>query len=266
MQRDRTFLSCFALSLFLHLTMVTLFSIELRYEQKPIRYYPFDIVDVRRIEPAPPMQSSKFDLSADVTLPVVGDGSEYLASLPKISLPTLDLDEFPALNLPVPRYEDARQSGNPLRLQDAWARFGEEIQGVRNALRNVPPFDLLPVPESPQQPAAPVETAAVESLRPAPGVRGHIEWMAEPHDRKLLYSPPPPPQWHDAQSRLARSLAVMFQVNPDGSVGQVIAPLEDHGEVVDGIVDALKRYRFEPQPGVGSQPGSLVLEPEEAAP
>ena len=102
MLRDRTFVSCFALSLFLHLSMVTLFSIEMRYEQKPIRYYPFDIVDVRQIEQPAFPNLAKLALPSEASPPLLDDFAErtqYLASLPKIALPTLNFDEIPTVNL-----------------------------------------------------------------------------------------------------------------------------------------------------------------------
>lgn len=260
MLRDRTFVSCFAISLFLHLTMVTLFSIELRYERKPIQYYPFDIVDVRGFEQPAPQALPKLDLPPEVAPAAPDDEtdrSEYLASLPKIALPTLAFDEIPTVSLREPSYEAARPAAVS---RDAWARFGEEIQDVRAVLRNLPVFDLLPTPEE-------REAEATDAFYPLPDLRAHVEWLAEPRDRRLLFTPPLSPQWRDTRAELNHPVTVMFQVDPDGSVGEVIAPVEDLSEPIDGVVEALKGYRFEPQPrGSRSQSAALVLEPGEAEP
>lgn len=260
MLRDRTFGSCFAISLFLHLTMVTLFSIELRYERKPIQYYPFDIVDVRQIEQPVPQAAPRLDLPPEVAPAAPADAAdrtEYMASLPKIALPTLAFDEIPTVSLREPSYDAVHPVALP---RDAWARFGEEIQDVRAVLRSLPVFDLLPTPEE-------REAEAFDVFYPAPGLRAHVEWLAEPRDRRLLFTPPLSPQWRDARASLDHTVTVMFQVDPDGTVREVIAPVEDLDEPIDGVVEALKGYRFEPRPrGARSQSGALVLEPGEASP
>lgn len=268
MPRDRTFLFSFGLSLFIHLSMVTLFSIQMHYEPKPIVYYPFDVVDISQLEQAPEAYSDARLTLPEDAMPAAGGreaAASYLASLPQISLPTLNFEGIAQVNLQVPdlgtreRYASLFETNRPT---DPWARFGQEIQDLRETLRGLPLLDRLsgdaegtPAPETP----------STDALEPAPGLRARIEWMAGPEDRRLLTASPAdiPPN----APGLVAPATFLFRVTPAGTVTDVVPPAGENPALVAALGEALQGYRFERRSGdTDNQPAAFTVEPAEDRP
>jgi len=272
MFRDRVLLFSLVVSLFFHLSMVTLFSIEMRYEPKPIVYYPFDIVDVSELEQGPVHPEAMLDLPPEADAPFGGQRSaaEYLASLPQISLPTLDFEDIAQVSLREPDLVSSRPSlFEQERPRDPWAQFGQEIQDLRNTLRSLPLLDRLRGAQTaPAAGSASAEAggAAGEILRPVPGLVARVEWMAEPRDRQLLFAPPVVLPWPEPRVGLTGPISFVFQVSPSGAVSDVVAPVGEHQDLIDAIAEALEGYRFEPRSGQAVQHAALVVEREETRP
>src|SRR5690606_6355680 len=121
---DRVFLYSLVVSALFHLSMITLFSIEMRYELRPIRYYPFDIVDVSRLTPPAPADDSLLTLPGGPSpFGERPEGEDILASIPEISLPVMPFEDFGTITLRQPELSlDPRLTGEAGRPRDAWAR------------------------------------------------------------------------------------------------------------------------------------------------
>ena len=74
--------------------------------------------------------------------------------------------------------------------------------------------------------------------------------------------------WGLAPSALPDSIALVFRVNRDGRVVEVVNPLDDPGGLAKSAERALRRYRFEPLLGDGAptQGGTLIVRAESSAP
>jgi hypothetical protein len=142
----------------------------------------------------------------------------------------------------------------PGRPRDSWARFISEIGRLDDALRQLPLFDSAPKEE-----AAPAPVS-----RPVDGLAVYIDWMGEPEDRELIFSPPIDALWGIEPTRMTESISVVFKVNPQGEVIEVLTPVEDEQGIVAGAGRALLKYRFAPLegPGQGDQYGTLIIAPE----
>src|SRR5690606_20263804 len=229
------------------------------YERKPLRYYAFDIVDVSRLTQDEPAERATLSLPASPESPFATPGSaaaaEHLASLPQIALPVLKFSDIGTVDLPDPasltldpRFEP-RDTPPP---QDAWARFGEEIQDLRDVLRNLP---FLEGGDARQ-----TNGGGEEPLRPAPGYKATIRWLGDPEDRRLLFTSPVDPQALAAATPPVAPVEILFRVQRDGRVTEVLPPVGEDGGIAAAVADALRRYRFEPVPGEGrgAQTGTFV--------
>ncbi len=254
---DRVFLYSLVVSALFHLSMITLFSIEMRYELRPIRYYPFDIVDVSRLTPPAPADDSLLTLPGGPSpFGERPEGEDILASIPEISLPVMPFEDFGTITLRQPELSlDPRLTGEAGRPRDAWARFGREIQDLRDTLKGLPLFDDLG--GTPQRSGLEVDVM--------PGVRGRIEWLGEPRDRELLLSAPAIAPLEAGPPGLSSPVAILFRVDREGKVHEVLSPPDTSDGVVSAAADALRQYRFEvlTDGRGGLQSGTLTLLPSE---
>ncbi len=267
MARDRVMILSLVASAALHLTMVTLFSIELRYERRPLQYFAFDIVNVSELEQAPPYPRASLNLPSSPEPDFSPSRpAEYLASLPEISLPTLKFNDIAAI-APLESVPQIRSAYPPLfreEPRDAWARFGEEIQDLRDALRRLPLLERWDDGTD--------ESKALDDLglllHPTPGVKAEVSWIIEPRDRRLLYSPRLDAEWRARTDAPSSPVTIVFRVNREGRVTEVLTPLEETSDLIAVIAESLGRYRFEPRPNApeGGQPATLTLSADEAAP
>jgi len=103
---------------------------------------------------------------------------------------------------------------------------------------------------------------------PMAGFGVYIEWMSEPKERALLFSPPIQALWGVDPSRFDQPVALVFAVNPQGKVTEVQVPLEDEDGVVASVGAALLKYVFDPLQGdePALQRGTLLVRAERGGP
>ena len=266
MARNRPFKIALALSAAFHLSMVSVFSIEIWFPRNDLTYYSLRIVkqrsqlqeqsgrlarrDVLRVPLpdrllegeglVPPASGDGGDVLTDNTgedLFVRRPEDSFLGALPPIELPRLEFADMDRLRS---REESLRIRSQYRELfaekrQDSWARFSHELRDIGSALSRLTGLGAE------EKPPVPTRVS-----NPAPGFALHIEWMSEPKDRSLLFSPPIPALWNLDAAELIEPIAVVFMVNPQGKVTEIQIPLEDDAGVVADIGGALLSYRFEP--------------------
>jgi hypothetical protein len=238
MPRNRAFGISLFVSFAFHLSMVSLFSIVFIFPIDKIDYYRFEI---KEQAPAPARVASSLDefLSLEGAESLrLGGADELGGSLPEIALPQLEFAELDRLRV--------REEGLKIRrrrlgflgpqLRDSWDRLGSEVGRLRDvlALRGI--FGR----ESGEK-----EDAPRLATRPAKGFEAYIEWMSEPKDRELLFSPPIEALWSLEPSDLEEPIVLVFRVSPDGDVLEVLTPLADEAGIVVNAARALTKYRFE---------------------
>jgi len=271
-RHSRAFAYSLVVSALFHLSMVSVFSIVIYFPRRDAPYYAVRLVEQRPDAPAArgpvstvPRETLRVP-SPDRLLEdgraedAAGPGLEPgpLASLPPIELPRL---EFPDLERIRTREESLRIRSQYSDLfarepRDSWARFGEELRGLTSALTRW----TLPGTAEPRSRPVRVST-------PAPGFALYIEWMSEPRDRKVLFSPPVQALWNLEPAAVAEPIALVFTANPQGKVTEVQIPVEDDAGVVAAIARALLRYRFEPLEGeeTRDQKATLLVTAETSA-
>lgn len=256
-----------------HLSMVTLFSIGVRFDVEIPQYFQFDIVKTSQVRSA-----TETTDSARLRAPTIEDGfnafssnnaaGEFLGGLdiaegaarlqepPEVLLPTLEFDNLERLRL---RERSIAASNRSLDSRDAWpddswAQFGRELEQFRRAtLGRLPFFGEEPSVDEPSPQRVSV---------PAEGFEIYIEWMSEPFDRQLLFSAPIEALWRVDPRTLSKPISFTFRVGPDGRVREVMqgALLEDE-ELAASVLKALLRYRFTPLPEgqAQDQHGTLLI-------
>lgn len=266
--RNRRLTVALFVSALFHLSMVTLFSIYIWVPVNPIHYYEFDIVDPvtrqsvihgqrLRLPSLEEALASPPDvnrlLAPDSSLSISGP-DDLPAVLPDISLPTLEIAELERLHMRE-RGMRALAEFEPGRPRDSWGRFISEIGRLDDALRQLPLFS---------GPDEETVRAPVPVSRPAEGLAVYVDWMGEPEDRELIFSPPIDALWGVVPSRMTESISVVFKVNPQGEVIEVLTPVEDEQGIVASAGRALLKYRFAPLEGAtqGDQYGTLIIAPE----
>lgn len=292
-KRDRAFRTALTVSLIIHLSAVTLFSIVITFPREPVRYYSFRFVDAATREPifrsddmwrrtvaiqpelrVPSLEEAMTGESGGETLidplvpatfqpPQVGDSLNLAGQpeLPAIDIPQLEFAELTRLDL---RRESQRvQSGYASQREDqprdSWAWFGRELGELRDSLRR------LPVGFQQRRTETTPEPVVVST--PHPGFRAYIEWMAEPKTRKLLFSPPIDALMGAPTAFGAQPIALAFTVSPQGRVTEVMDPGDDEAGISASASKALIKYRFAPVDlEAGPQYGTLVIVPADAAP
>lgn len=257
-RRDSVFILALCLSLLFHLSMVTVFRIVIYFPRHDINYFNMQIVDTRR--PTQWLDGIREELHVPTAEAAIdrleqNDGAfdlERWATLPPIELPTLEFDELDRLRI---RREGLRIQSRFARLldsegQDAWARFGSRLGTLGDALAR---FTHTAEPDSPR----PVS-------RPAPGFAAYVEWMSEPTDREALSVSKIEALWGLDSAELNEPIALVFKVDREGKVVQIIETLAGNRKIVDGAARALMRYRFEPlgEDMPPFQHGTLLIQAE----
>lgn len=285
-KRDRVIRTALAVSFAVHLSAVTLFSIVITFPREPVKYYSFRFVDAATREPifrsdvpwprtasiqpelrVPSLEEALGDdLGEDAIIaplsgpelppPAVGDALSLAAEpeLPPIDIPQLEFAELARLDL---RRESLRiRSGYAEELgqqpRDSWAWFGRELGELRNSLRSLP--------AGLQSRKAGTAPEPVVVSTPHPGFRAYIEWMAGPKNRQLLFSPPIDALMGVGGSSGAQPIALVFRVNPQGRVIEVVDTGDDEAGITASASKALIKYRFAPVDlESGDQYGTLVI-------
>jgi len=280
--RNRPLAIALLVSAVFHLSMVSVFSIVLYFPRRDLAFYRVQIVEQRPVRTedslqtreassTPPTGSGALRMpTPDGLLAEAGEeDADLLAEasvpdgwgdLPPIQLPRL---EFSAMDLLRTREESLRVRAEYSDLferkpKDSWARFSDQLRGLGTALTGLRPQGISELDADSARPRK-VST-------PAPGFAVYIEWMSEPKDRELLFSPPIQILWSVEPAKLARPVALAFTVNPQGKVIDAQIPLEDEEGVVAEIASTLLKYRFDvlQEANPKNQMGTLIVTAEPA--
>jgi hypothetical protein len=258
--------------------MVTVFSISVWFKIEPVNYFSFHIVDPAPVDPArreevrerlslPPLDNAlalRGDrpgggaiLSATVQEPqtlTISEPDLFPKALPRIELPRLELAHLGDLRLRNKRLgaEARYEELNPRPRPDSWARFGEGLGRLRDAVSRLPFFSRTQVGlASPRQ--------SVDL--PLEGLVAHIDWLSEPKYRELLFAAPVQGLLHFDPADLAEPLVLGFKIDANGSVTEVLTPVGDETGLLASADAALRQYRFEPagDSGPREQHGTLTI-------
>jgi len=251
--RNRTFTAALGVSMLIHLSMVSLFSIVIFFPRNDVDYYLFQIVPTTaNTAPNTPVTVKR---AADDPFTNTGSTTDEWAAYPTIELPTLEFAELKRLRF---RQESLRVGERYERLfqetpRDSWARFGAELRSLSEALARL----------------APSWRAAEEETRPkrqpvgrhSAGFEFYIEWMSEPRDRQPIIAPPMDVLWNASASQVVLPINMIVNVDPQGKVIEVQTALPDDAGIVNGVGRVLRSYRFEPLADgeTGNQRGVFIV-------
>lgn len=231
-RRDRTLRIALLVSLFFHLSAVTVFRIVIYFPR-----YDIEFVDVAIVQTAPPPEfreqlrvpsaEDAFERLADET--VAEDASipfpEAGFELPTLRFSELDLLRIGQQGLEVrSRYRELFEKPPA----DTWALFGRELDRIGNLLGPGTREADTPQPIS----------------RPAPGFEAYLEWLSPPLDRQALAVRGIEGLRGLKPDALASPITLIIRVNREGRVVGVLDPVGPNGDLVDEAVAALLQYRF----------------------
>lgn len=241
-QRNGVLLLALGLALLFHLSMVTLFRIVIFFPKPDTEYFNMAIVQIQdspwlkdpvREElqvPSPDDALERMDAEADRL------ESYPWSNLPQVELPTLEFGELDRLRI---RREGLKVRSRYTQLfgsedSDAWSRFGRRISSIGDALSRFTQTTFSDADELPQ----PVN-------RPAPGFVAYVEWLSEPMDREVISTAKIETLWGVRPSDLSEPIALVFKVNREGRVTQVLQTTDTFQGIADSAARALMKYRFE---------------------
>jgi len=252
-KKSRVMVVAVAVSAVLHISTVTIFSIVIYFPREDIQYYDFRFVPVG--------QATLAEGPGDTFRPSAGDGLrlgggfesvlgedsvvDQFPTRPAVQLPTLERATLDRLRLRQATMED-RASYDRLfgaGPQDSWARFGQSITRVRDALAGTEGSPL----QTTASPAPGLDSGAeVTVVRPADGFEAIVSWDSPENRRQLLFSPPIQSLYDATGAVLARGIEVVFEINATGRVVNVWSSTVDETGIVDDIQATILQYRFEP--------------------
>lgn len=268
MAQNRPFLLAFAFSSVLHLSMVTIFTIYIDIPVAKIGYYTFDIVN-----PATHLSYLGPGATDDLPQNSLRETLRLNASdLTGVEAPANVSEgitgEFPAITLPtwaLPELERLQLRQESLRLRAEFVRKQKQkplsfLLGESGFLRET----LGRIADFGDDDEAPAQNSAMLVGRPVEGVVMYIEWMADPKDREILYSPPIESLWRLGPSALRQPMSILFKVAASGEVIEVLTPIEEDNELAGSAGKALLKYRFAPllEGEDKEQYGTLLVAPE----
>ena len=256
---DRVLAVTLVVSLAFHLSAVSLFRIVIYFPRHDIEYFDVAIVDWR--DPVRPLPFAQERLSLSSLegnfeqIQLRGDPLEERESwfgLPDIQFPTVKFEELGLLRIrrqaleTRARYDDLFEDAP----SDTWSRFGRKLTSVSES------FARYANRSTPERTPRPVLVS-----RPAPGYEAYLEWLSDPRDRETLSVQPIDALWGLDPSEFGDPIALVFRVDRDGKVVDVLDPVKAADGVLESSVDALMRYRFEPLLGEGpsTQHGTLII-------
>lgn len=252
----RTFLLALAFSVVFHLSTVTLFRIVIFFPRTDIEYFRFEIVHPRARPVFAAEELSHPDpgraLDEREAQGVFEDENWPWGDLPAIELPKLEFAELDRLRIRVEGLEVRARYSKLFRRgpDDAWARFGQRLSALGDALARV----ALGRPDEAERPLLKVS-------RPAPGYEALLEWMIPPYTRQAVSVAKVEALWGLDSELFNGPIAMVFKVNREGRVTEVMPPVEDEAGIVEGVVRALLQFRFEPigEDGPRDQHGTLLI-------
>jgi len=268
MGHNRAFWIALAISALFHISMVSIFSIGVWLPVEQRKYYSF-VIGPDRPEQLFSLGDLVRDSQPSSGQPAVPDS----LPLPHIELTTIEFDQLRRLEL---RSElmDARERFRELRSPDtgdSWARFGEGLTRIGDAIERLNPFidsDLDGAraqsdgAENDGKPAGPKRIG-----EPAPGFVSYIEWLSGDPERDILIAPPIEALSMVDPRQVPGAISLVLRVNPEGQVVEITGPMEK-GSLESRVGRGAMRYRFEPLSSGKDmeQHGTLFIAPEENAP
>ena len=218
-------LLCF--SFLLHLSTVTIFNIVVYLPAREIKYFNFEVVEMRR--PAAATAAAASPNNARLRL----GGAP---GLPEIVLPTLEFATLERLRI---RQEGIDDPGLYAKLfpgepRDPWQRLTLSLGRARLSLSRA----LSSQPRE-ADPAIPI-------YRPADGFEAFIEWEDGVAPRRLLFAPPVKALWDMNPDSLERPIEVVLKVSAEGRVISVWSPTSGETDLIDAVQLSVLKYRFEP--------------------
>lgn len=249
----------FLISLLFHLSMVTLFQIVIFFPRNDVDYFIFRIIDPRTQEAQAATLGERLRVpSADEAFKRFDSGTENsalyndLSSLPEIELPTLEFATLDRLRLRSEGLDIRSQYGDLFQdeRQDTWTRFGRKLGSIGGVLSGRNRSDTTGEAMQP-----------FLVSRPAPGFEAYLIWLNGAQDREPISVAKIDVLWGVDPSHLEQSITLVFKVDREGKVAEVIVPTEDEFGFVDGAAQALLKYRFNSigQDGPDLQHGTLVI-------
>jgi len=247
------------ISVLFHLSMVTLFQIVILFPQNEIDYFLFQIIDPRtqQAQAAPDGKRLRMpspDEAFERIAPATGNDTlrNAISPLPEIILPTLEFASLDRLRLKSEGL-DIRAQYTELfqdKPQDTWTLFGRKLSSLGDVLSRIGGND--PSRQS-TQPAL--------VSRPAPGFEAYLIWMTEPKSRQPLTVATVDALWGVDPANLQQSITLVFKVDRQGKVTEIIVPNEDEFGFADSAAQALLKYRFQavPEDGPDLQHGTLII-------
>lgn len=239
------------ISLFFHLSMITVFRIVVVLPRERVKFY-----DVRIVSTS---DESETPTAATVETPMTRDalalgGASLYDDLPEVELPVIEFAELERLRIRYGATEPVSGGGRAFEdyvPTDSWARFGGELQRLGKTLR------ALALPDEEEKPVM-MEPADRRVLRhrPAEGFEAYIEWSGPPEDRELLFSPPMRVLWQVDPEELSQSLEIVFKVDAGGRVVNVWSPRLDDSGAMEEIQMTVLQYRFAPLAEYGAEESS----------
>lgn len=236
------------LSLFLHLSMVTVFKVMVYFPYNEAQVYAFHLVpDLPRPETAmaevspPPAAAPSGRLG---TLKITGLQDLEEGERPEVALPTIEFAEFERLRLAqsglkAPSLYESLYANEPT---DSWARLvrrshrlGESILELATGESDLEDLD------GPQ-----VEKPMIARI--GQGYVAEVVWDSGFTRRKILFAPPIPALQQLDPSGMSQPIAMVLRVNAQGKVTNSYSPQLEPAEVIDAIQAATQKYQFEPLP------------------
>jgi hypothetical protein len=270
MARSHALTAALVVSILFHLSMVSVFSIVIRFPSQGIRYLPLEIVQqvaekLAHAEPRDvlhaPSPTDFLEEHGPEAL-AAGMAAEPWDTLPPVELPRLELTVSDPLrtreqSLRIRSQFSELFEPRPPEVPDSWALFTRELRGIGPTLSRT--FTGEPEKEKPLQKVS----------TPVPGIGMYIEWMGEPRQRKVLLAPPIQALLSIDPGQLAEPIAIVFTVNAQGKVTNVRASaVGENAAAVEGVREAVQGYLFEPiETGqTQDQRGTLLIKAETSEP
>lgn len=270
MVRNRPAIICLVVSILFHLSMISVFSIVIRFPSRYVHYASLEIVEAaapsfriaERSQPErgvltvpPPDIDSLTEFNPDMSIDdAFGETFEdpWATELP-IELPRLEFAELERREQSL-RIRSELTDDPELPRQDSWAAFTSGLKDLGSMVASLA--------------GSPGDDSAVGPERvatPAPGFVAYLEWVSEPKDRTLLFSPPIQALWSVDPHSLRSSLEFLFKIDALGKVEEIQIVMDDGSGVAASVANAILKYRFEPlQAGPRVQRGTLTIKAEPA--
>jgi len=279
MGRNRVFQVALAVSVVFHLSMVTIFSIQIPFTRPVVVYYPFDIVDPYTFQPVfrPEHATLRAPELADLFRPPAAaadprdslDSRQPLFSGPAMqtgrfaALPTVDLPQLDYANLDLMAIRDMQlelgRSVDAVAARPPTINLDRQFERIADTLIRQP---LLEGFDGETR----VDERTIITQAAAQGFVADIEWRDPPLDRPILFAPPIAVLGGPSAAAIAAPLSVDITVAPGGQVEVAFAPVQLDADTAQQLEAGLERWRFNPIDRDTMQAARVTLRRAEISP